>query len=272
MNAEVAKLAHLQEVQQEIATLKARIADYGKRVAARESAVAETGRQMDENKKAQEKEAGARRRMESDTDDLRQKAARYRVQLDSAQSDSQAKALEHQIAFCNQEIGRIEDREFASLVETEALETRHRTLHETLAGERQALADEKATAELGRARDQGHAAELARECESLRAEIEAELLEKYDRISSTGKLAVAYVDRQRCSACQMVVRPQRWNEIREGAVHFCESCGRFLAYVATVDPRDEMHAPSSEKKPARQVKSAASPQDQATGSEPAAQD
>jgi len=272
MREQIAKLAHLQDVEQQVVAITAQMAGYKQKISAREAALARTGRELEANVQALANESAARRRMESDTEDLRLKSSRYRAQLDVVQSDSQMKAFEHQIAFCRQEIDRIEDLEFASLMQTEALETQQRILHETIANQTLALDNETSAVQQGQARDAAQLAELHRERDEMRLGIESSLLAEYDRISAGRKTAVARVERQRCSACQMMVRPQRWNEIREGQVHFCESCGRFLFYDPAVDLTDAVHLPPAAKKPAGPARTAP-PTAAATGSDhPARED
>jgi len=250
MHPELSKLAHLQELEEQRTALAAEIAGVGRSVAQRQAALHQAGSALEENKKSLSKESIARRRMESDTDDLRQKSARYRAQLENVQSEDQAKALQHQIVFCRQEIDRIEELEFASLIQTESLENRQRTLHETIANLTAALHQEKADAQLAESRAKARRQELDQESATLRKSIEAHLLAEYDRISSAHKSAVALVEAQRCGVCRMMVRPQRWNEIRAGEVHFCESCGRFLFYNPPVDLSDAVRLPPVAKKPA----------------------
>ena len=249
MPAELSQLAHLQEIEQQIAALTAQMSSYPRRVAARKAAVAETKRLLDKNAQAIVQETVARRRMELETGDLRQKILRYRAQLDTIASDGQMHALEHQLAFCRQEIDRIEEIEFASLMQTETLEAEEKVLRETLQNQSQALADEETAAKTGLERDESQHRELSQQIVSIRQSVDSDLLANYDRIAGARKTAVAHVEGQRCSGCQMTVRPQRWNEIREGGLCFCESCGRFLYYNPPVDLSDAIRLPTASKKP-----------------------
>ena len=70
----------------------------------------------------QRDEEARRRRDESDLKDQQAKIAKSRQQLNIVQNQAQATALEHQIAFAEQEIRRIEDGELESMERSEILD------------------------------------------------------------------------------------------------------------------------------------------------------
>src|ERR1700748_328896 len=69
------------------------------------------------------KEEALRRRQESDVKDHKAKIARVRKQLDLATTTVQVTAFEHEIAFCQTEVSRLEDAEIESMERSEGFES-----------------------------------------------------------------------------------------------------------------------------------------------------
>jgi predicted nucleic acid-binding Zn-ribbon protein len=115
---------------------------------------------------------------------------------------------------------------------------------------------EKEEARTLTAKDEARLKELQAEREGLRTGVSADLLDLYDRILKARKTAIAEAREQRCTACFVLLRPQKWNDIKGATeVLTCDSCGRILFY----DPAHEP-PPPEEKKKSRKSKAQPEPE------------
>jgi len=180
------------------------------------------------------KEEALRRRQESDVKDQQAKIARLRKNMDLATTTVQVTAFEHEIAFAQAEVSRLEDAEIESMERSEGFEAQRLLADEAVADANATLEREKARAAETIAQDKTLLAAVEEKRKLERAEIEESALSTYDRISKAKGTAVAEALNQKCMACQMMVRPQRWNDLRDRSnddtMMTCESCGRLLYY------------------------------------------
>lgn len=236
MDASLEQLFHLQHIDLEIAQLRNSIAALPHHLAAIEEKLRAQKAAVDEASKAVQAEETKRRRIESDIKDQQQKIAKFREQSSSVKTNEQFHALQHEISFAENEIRKLEDTELESMERSEHLEASLHAAKQEL--ERQALfveqGKESARAEI--AQKQARLDTLNKEREVLRSQSEPDLLADYDRIAASRGTALAMVKDQRCLGCQMTLRPQMWNQVRQGARVHCESCGRLLYFESVADP------------------------------------
>jgi Zn-ribbon protein, possibly nucleic acid-binding len=175
-----------------------------------------------------------RRRQESDVKDHQAKVARVRKQMDMATTTAQVTAFEHEISFAQGEVSRLEDAELESMERSEALEAQKTVADEAVEDAAKTLERERLRAAETIATDKVALAEVDQKRAALRPEIGEASLSNYDRIAKGKGTGLAEALNQKCMACQMMLRPQRWNDLRDRSnaddMMTCESCGRLLYY------------------------------------------
>ncbi|MGP8252956.1 MAG: zinc ribbon domain-containing protein [Terracidiphilus sp.] len=247
MQALIEHLAKLQAVELERARVTKEAHALPTEVKQAEAALAGVERQSADASSALNREETLRTRLEREIDGHRQKAARFRAQLDVVKTPAQAEAIEHEIGFASKEIERLENDELASMERSETLET-------TLAQARAQVELLAETLEKTRARVVASQQELAAQLaalkadrETIRQQIEPDWLARFDRLVALRGTGIARVENQQCTGCRMGVRPQTWNQLREGELLTCDSCSRLIYFDPAMAPAPK--APQAEPVP-----------------------
>jgi predicted nucleic acid-binding Zn-ribbon protein len=220
-------------------SLDLRTAELEKEIAALPKYVAEIEKQLDAHKRKLEIDKAAllanqkeRKKLEDDIKVQEQKISKLKDQMLTAKTNDQYRAFQNEIEYCTKEIRKYEDRILDLMGESEPLEAAVKKAEAALGAEVKKVEAEKKAARERTAADQKQVADIKAERALTVAATSAEYVSAYERIRKKNAVAVSEAVDGRCTACQMILRPQLMQDLRKGdsALMFCEYCKRILYY------------------------------------------
>jgi hypothetical protein len=181
-----------------------------------------------------------RKKFESNIKDLQLKISKYRDQSLDVKTNDQYKALLHEIQFAEQDIRLNEDRILEVMLTVEAREKDVKAAEAELKAETAEIEKEKEEARKVTAEDQKKLAEWNAKRDALRQAIAEDTLRQYERVAKFRGSGLAEVRDHKCMGCQVMLRPQTYNEARHGeTVMACESCQRIYYYIPANETQPE---------------------------------
>ena len=222
-----------------MAELDKEVASLPKHIAAIEKTLESHIRRLEADKAALIANQKDRKKLESDIQMHEQKISKLRDQMLGAKTNEQYRAFQHEIEYIEKEIRKAEDRILELMSESEPLEANVKKAEAALKEEKQQVESEKTRARERTAVDQSQLDVLRAERTEAAATLPAPVLATYDRVRKRRGTTIAEAAGGRCSACQIVIRPQYLQDLKRGdQLMLCESCGRFLYYNPPVSVED----------------------------------
>lgn len=234
MDAQLRTLIDLQALDTRIAGLEGDLARLPRELDAVRAAVEEARKAVETAKARLDAARKSQRAKEKDLEDNRIKRQKYEGQLYQVKTNKEYSAVLAEIEEVKQEKARIEE-EILSLMEQQEraaadvkeAEARFKACEAQGRSEETRLAEKMRVAETDLGLVRSERAQVARE-------LPAPVLADYDKILRHRGVAVVEVTKPNfCGGCHVTMTPQRLQELRQqNALIHCESCGRYLYWVA----------------------------------------
>jgi predicted nucleic acid-binding Zn-ribbon protein len=195
---------------------------------------------LDEEKHRLAENQVARREVEKELTLQQGRLSKYKDQLMAVKTNREYQAMQKEMEVAQHEIGVFEERMLERMIEFDEMTAQVKKAELAFKEETKAIEAERKqlTADVAAARVSLEA--VATDRAALTPSVSASALAMFERlVKHRGSLAVVELRDGRCSACQVRVRPQIFNELRRQELVFqCESCQRILYVTVPAAPAD----------------------------------
>jgi predicted nucleic acid-binding Zn-ribbon protein len=234
VDAQLRTLIDLQALDIRIAGLEADLARLPREIEAVHAAVEESRKAVESTRARLDTARKSQRAREKDLEDNRMKRQKFEGQLYQVKTNKEYSAVLAEIEEVKQEKARIEE-EILNLMEmgerlaaeVKELEARFKSREAQGRGEETALVEKLRGVEVDLAHVRSERADVSRG-------LPATILADYDKLLRARGTAIVEVAKPNfCGGCRVTITPQRLQELRQqSALIHCESCGRYLYWVA----------------------------------------
>ncbi len=233
MIPDLKNVIELQQVDLKIGELTKQIESLPAQIQTLTSRLDEFIHAQEERKKRLAANLHERKELDGDIKEIQQKISKHKDQLYQVKTNDQFRAMTKEIEGEEAKVRGIEDSILEKMLEAEEIQKQVQEAAGRLEREKASVAAEVARLEAEQQADENE----RRTLQVQRSQIQDGLSESTRNIYQRGRqtrrgIAVAEVREGLCTACNVLLRPQIYNEVRTNEMLLtCENCGRIIYYV-----------------------------------------
>lgn len=238
MLPDLERLIHLQKIESRAAVANKAIADAPARIATLDALLHDATAALEAARHALAENKTRRGVIDKDLAVVQQRQSKYKDQLMEVKTNTEYHAMQHQIAAAAAEVGHQEEQVLVNMMEADDINAAIKNAEAALKAAQAKVSAERSAIEQDVTVQQAAIAE----CATGRATLVAALVDKgvmdtFERIAKVRGIAVARAEGERCTVCQVRLRPAVFvNVLKNDQIVQCDSCQRILYFVAPAAP------------------------------------
>jgi predicted nucleic acid-binding Zn-ribbon protein len=248
MLPDLERLIQLQDIESRAAVANKAIAEGPGRIAALDALLLSATNALAAAKQSLADNQTTRRSIDKDLTAAQERQNKYKEQIMAVKTNEQLHAMQHQIKSVGDEVGQHEERVLVNMMAADEInanikkaEAALKAAQAKVAAERSAIESEAKTHQV-----------TVTECAAARDKVIASMdnkgaVETFQRIAKVRGTAIARAEGERCTICQVRLRPAVFAEVRRNeSLVQCDSCNRILYFIPPAPPK----APDASATPA----------------------
>ena len=251
MLADLERLIELQEIESKAAMANRTIAEAPGRIAALDTLLRDATATLEGARKSLADNKTRRGTIDKDLAVVQQRQSKYKDQLMEVKTNDEYHAMQHQIAAAAAEVGQLEEKVLINMMEADEINAAIKKAEAASKAAQAKVSSERAAIE----QDVDTQRRVVAECAAARGRLigameQKAVVDTFERIAKVRGTAVARAVDERCTVCQVRLRPAVFVVVRRNdQIVQCDSCQRILYFIPPAAARPDEAASSGGASP-----------------------